>query len=264
MKKVIDIEERIPSMREQRRRKTNRKFIFILTVFVLALLIILYFQSPLSQINKITVNGAKLHDASFYKEESGLLKNGPLWGFSVKEMEESLEEIDVVQSATVSRKGLRDVQVDISEWGTVAYIEEAGRYRVLLKSGEIFSDDSLNPEEEAPILNGFSDPAVQKRMVDQLLEMDKEVYQLISEVIYTGTADYPDNLKAYMDDGNEVRGIIPTFAEQMKYYPEMVAQLQGYEKGIIDIEVGTFFIPYSEAYGSGEEEGEESDEQEEE
>ena len=33
MEKVIDIEERIPSMREKRRRKTNRKFIFIVTIF---------------------------------------------------------------------------------------------------------------------------------------------------------------------------------------------------------------------------------------
>ncbi len=263
MEKVIDIEERIPSMREQRRRKTNRKFVFILTVFVLALLLILYFRSPLSRIDKITVNGAVLHDASFYQEESGLLKDEPLWGFTAKEIEESLEGIDVVQSASVSRNWLRDVQIDISEWGTVAYLEESGRYRLLLKSGEVFSDDLLQPEEEAPILNGFSDSDQQKRMIDQLLEMEKEVYQLISEIIYTGTADHPDNVTAYMDDGNEVRGIIPTFAEQMKYYPEMVAQLNGYEKGIIDIEVGTFFIPYSEVYGSGEGE-EEVDEQEEE
>ena len=50
MDKVIDIEERIPSMREKRRRKTNKKFLFMLTVFVVALLAILYFQSPLSKV----------------------------------------------------------------------------------------------------------------------------------------------------------------------------------------------------------------------
>ena len=53
MDKVIDIEERIPSMREKRRRKTNKKFLFMLTVFVVALLAILYFQSPLSKINEL-------------------------------------------------------------------------------------------------------------------------------------------------------------------------------------------------------------------
>ena len=72
MDKVIDIEERIPSMREKRRRKTNKKFLFILTVFVVALLVILYFQSPLSKVEMITVSGAILHDQEFYKEQSGL------------------------------------------------------------------------------------------------------------------------------------------------------------------------------------------------
>ena len=72
MDKVIDIEERIPSMREKRRRKTNKKFLFMLTVFVVALLAILYFQSPLSKIETINVSGAVLHEQSFYEEQSGL------------------------------------------------------------------------------------------------------------------------------------------------------------------------------------------------
>ena len=72
MDKVIDIEERIPSMREKRRRKTNKKFLFMLSVFVIALLAILYFQSPLSKVEMITVSGAILHDRTFYKEQSGL------------------------------------------------------------------------------------------------------------------------------------------------------------------------------------------------
>ena len=68
MDKVIDIEERIPSLREKRRRKTNKKFLFMLTVFVVALLAILYFQSPLSKLETIKVSGAVLHDQAFYEE----------------------------------------------------------------------------------------------------------------------------------------------------------------------------------------------------
>ena len=46
-----------------------------------------------------------------------------------------------------------------------------------------------------------------------------------------------------------MRAVISSFAEKMAYYPEITAQLSGMEKGVIDIEVGTFFIPYSEMYG---------------
>ena len=40
------------------------------------------------------------------------------------------------------------------------------------------------------------------------------------------------------------------FAEKMAYYPEITAQLNGYEKGVIDMEVGTFFTPFSKMYGA--------------
>ena len=55
MDKVIDIEERIPSMREKRRRKTNKKFLFIIAVFCLALLVLLYFQSPFSKVGEVNI-----------------------------------------------------------------------------------------------------------------------------------------------------------------------------------------------------------------
>ena len=59
-----------------------------------------------------------------------------------------------------------------------------------------------------------------------------------------------------MDDGFEVRAVIPTFSERMEYYPEITAQLNGLEKGVIDMEVGTYFTPYSEMYGPSEEDEE--------
>lgn len=254
MEKVIDIEERIPSMRKKRRRKTNRKFIFILAVFVLALLVLLYFQSSFSRINKITVNGATLHEAAFYAEESGLVEDGMLWNFSAKDVGKLLEEIDSVQSASVSRKWIQDVEIDIVEWKTVAYIENEGRYKALLESGELFSKELTVPEDKAPILNGFTDDKSKERVIAQLIAMEKDVYPLISEIIFTGTKTNPSNITAYMDDGYEVRAVIPTFAEKMEYYSDITAQLTNHEKGVIDIEVGTFFTPYSKVYGLGEEE----------
>ena len=42
----------------------------------------------------------------------------------------------------------------------------------------------------------------------------------------------------------------------MAYYPDITAQLDSYEKGVIDMEVGTFFTPFSKVYGLIEEEEE--------
>ena len=249
MKKVIDIEERIPSMREKRRRKTNRKFIVILSVFVVALLVILYFRSSFSRIDEVNVSGANLHKQEFYKKESDLLKDKPIWGFTIKEAEKSLKEIDVVKDVSISRKWFRDVEITITEWKTIAYIEDKEKYNLLLESGDIFSAGHVMPEEKAPVLIGFSNAANRKKIIAQLTEMEKDVYQLISEIILKDDAKNGSDLTVYMDDGYEVRAIISTFAEQMSYYLEITAQLLDYEKGVIDMEVGTFFTPFSKVYG---------------
>ncbi|MFD1204064.1 cell division protein FtsQ/DivIB [Sporosarcina contaminans] len=251
MDKVIDIEDRIPSMREKRRRKTNKKFLFVLFIFGLALLLLLYFQSPLSKVKDIHIRGATLYDQQFYLEESGIGENSPFWGFDAQEVEEKLSAIAGVDEVKVTRKWMRDVEINISEWKMVAYIEDGDDFGLLLENGEMFPDSIQNPN--VPILNKVDDEEVRKRITSQLLKMDAEVFQLISEIIYTGSEDDADTITAYMDDGYEVHAVIPTFAEKMAYYPEITSQLDEYEKGIIDMEVGTFFTPFSELYGKKEE-----------
>ena len=261
MEKVIDIEERIPSMREKRRRRTNRKFIFMLSIFAIALLVILYFQSPFSKINNVTVNGADLHDREFYIETSGLLKDKPFWGFSTKKTEKLLENIETVKNVSVSRKWIHDIEIKIIEWETIGYIEKDGQFSLLLENGETFLSNELKPSDKAPILNGFNNSESRKKMTKQLLKLEKNVFQLISEIIMNEEHGLTD-LTVFMVDGYEVRAMIPTFAEKMAYYPEITAQLHDHEKGVIDMEVGTFFTPFSKVYGLSEE-GDDSAEEDE-
>jgi cell division protein FtsQ len=255
MDKVIDIEERIPSMREKRRRKTNKKFLFIIAVFCIALLVLLYFQSSLSKVGKVNIDGAMLHDDQYYYEKAGILEGTSFWGFSTKEVEDELLKLEGVSSVAVTREWLNDVDISIDEWSTVAYMESGGEYGLLLENGTVFPSSGNYPN--VPILNHVDNPDLRKKLTNQLLKMDKNVLQLISEIIYTGTEENPDTITVYMDDGYEVHAVLPSFAEKMAYYPDIISQLEGLEKGIVNMEVGVFFTPFSEVYGNhGEEEGE--------
>lgn len=249
MEKVIDIEERIPSMRERRRKRTNKKFLFVFSIFLVALLIALYFQSSFSKIDQIIIKGATLHDASFYEQASGLIKGESIWSFDKDDVSERLAGVDGVHKVNISRRWINHVQIDVTEWEPIGYVEKKGEYQLLLENGEAFSASAEFPISEAPILNGFDDKEILKEMTEQLLDLDDSIYHLISEIIITDR----DLLTIFMDDGYEVHAIISTFAEKMTYYPEIIAQLDGVEKGIIDMEVGTYFTPYTRVYGDVEE-----------
>ena len=91
MDKVIDIEERIPTLRERRRKRSNRKFAALLTIFVSLLLILIYSQSPYSEIRDIKVTGAELFDGDSYQQASTLAVGDSMWSFDSGEIEQQIE-----------------------------------------------------------------------------------------------------------------------------------------------------------------------------
>ncbi|EGQ27280.1 cell-division initiation protein [Sporosarcina newyorkensis 2681] len=258
MDKVIDIEERIPSMRKKRRRKTNKKFILLVSLFLIVLLSLLYFQSPLSDVKDITINDTKLSDGAFYKNQSGLFTGQSLWGFHTEDIEKRLLKITGVKEVTVSRKFLNNVKITITEWEPIAYIEDKARYDLLLVNGDRIEANEADSLLHAPILSGFTEPDVIEQTIQQLQKMDNSFFELISELQYIEE----DKIRVFMNDGYEVHAAIMSFAEKMSYYPEIIAQLPKEEKGVLDIEIGVFFKTFTDYYaelGQGEEDGEETE-----
>lgn len=248
MKKVIDIEDRIPSMRERRKKVANRKFFSIIVIFIIALLVVLYFQSPLSKIDQVSIKGHQLYDEEVYIEKSQLSTGDSFWSFSKDKVTENMQGLTGVQTVTVSRKWLRNVEISVKEAKPIAYVQEDEGLQLLLSSGEVFDHQSMAIEQSAPILSHFESDQVLQKMATVLQEIDESVMQLISEVSYTGTKEEPESITLYMDDGYEVLALLSTVAEKIDYYPEMVAQLEGDVKGVIDMEVGSYFIPYEQRY----------------
>lgn len=79
MEKVIDIEDRIPTLKARRRKRTNKKFSILLLLFISTLLIVLYFQSSYSHIQSVKIKGASL----FFRRTIHKAKYTSNWRFYV-------------------------------------------------------------------------------------------------------------------------------------------------------------------------------------
>lgn len=262
VKKVIDIVERSPSMSAHRKKRSNFKFILLTAGFLCIISLLLYFQSSYSDIQKLELRGAQLVEDSVYLEQSGLTLQESLWGFSVKDIEQTLEKNEWVKSANVQRKFLNTVQIDIEEWQKVAYISTDGEFYPMLENGFILEQTGSLEPIDAPIFLKFDDEVLRKRLLRELAKLDADILALISQVNATPTNSDPYAITLFMNDGYEVRAEITSLAGKLNYYPSIIAQIEQeerFEKGIIDIEVGTYYRPYTEEYVSKlEEEGGES------
>ena len=247
MDKVIDIEERIPTLRERRKKRTNRKFVVLLFIFLILLAALIYSQTKYSEIQDISISGALLYEEDEYLEESGLAVGQSMWSFSEKEIEEKLGNLEWVEESVVTKDWLTRVEIDIKEHTKIGYSDTGTGYQTILSNG--YAMEKPVSAIDGPIFTNFEDEKLRTRLIGQLVEVDSEVYNLISQIILTSTEEEVTMVTLYMTDGNEVRGVLSTLAEKLNYYPSVTAQLENGQKGVIDMEVGIFFRSYDDVYG---------------
>ncbi|MEC5422782.1 FtsQ-type POTRA domain-containing protein [Virgibacillus sp. C22-A2] len=241
-KKVVSIEDRIPKLKQARKKKANRRLIFYLSIFFFLISIIVYLQSPLSHIKTINVTGN-----SFYTEEevinkSELTTTTNIWTINKAAIIAAIESNPIINSVEIERKLPWTIEIHLSENDLVGYISDENKFYPVLGNGTVLSNVGQNTfNGEAPLISDFSDEAYLHRMTDELQKLPGNILNLISEIYWTPSEDNKNKIVLYMNDGYMVKGTIRNFADRMEVYPSIVSQLEPNSSGIIHIGVGAYF-----------------------
>ncbi|GAB3793574.1 cell division protein FtsQ/DivIB [Virgibacillus kimchii] len=259
-KKIVSIEDRIPKLKQARKKKANRRLVFYLSIFFFLISIIVYLQSPLSHIKTIHVNGNNFLTDEEVIEISELKLKTNIWTINKEEIAEEMMNNPIVESAEVNRVLPRTVEINLNEFKHVGYVEEGNNYLPILGNGSVLASmNQSTPQGDAPIVIGFSDAEYLNRLTNELAKLPENISKLISEIHWVPSDNHKDKLLLYMNDGFLVNGSIRNFAERMEVYPSIAGQLDGGEKGIIHIGVGAYFESFDELPDENDEEGEAED-----
>ncbi|EUJ36194.1 cell division protein FtsQ [Listeria weihenstephanensis FSL R9-0317] len=217
----------------------------LISVFLVLILITLYFLSPISKVQRVYVDGNHQVDEETILKEGDLALGTFVFGFNKSKSATSLEENPLIKKATIHLEGFNTLRVNITENQTIGYQEKDGQYFDILETGKLLTTQPKQfPIGNNPLFSGFKNGAVLKDMVSQLKQLPEGVLLSISEVHFAPTKSDDEHIRLYMNDGNEVSATIATFAEKMAHYPSIVAQLKEDQKGIIDLEIGSYFRTY--------------------
>ncbi len=243
--KIVSIEDRIPKLKHQRRKKANRRLIMLLALFFVLIAGVIYFQSPLSKVKNITVSGNESYTYEQIVEDSGLSLQSNVWQINREETEKKLEKIQEVKKATVEVKLPNTVAIHVEEFSRLAYISKGKNFYPVLENGNILGEKQIDEiPVNAPILIGFKEGKVLDEMIDSLEALPEVVINSISEIHSKPVKTDSFLIKLYMNDGFEVNASLRTFSEKMAHYPSIVSQLDPEKKGVIDLEVGSYFKAY--------------------
>jgi cell division protein FtsQ len=243
--KIVALEDRIPKLKEQRRRKANRRLIVLLCLFFTMIAVVAYVQSPLSHVKKITVIGNELLSTNDIIKYTKITKKTNIWSVKKNDIAQALQKMNVIKKAEVKIKWPNTVSIEIQERNKIAYIESDNSYYPVMENGKVLKDRKVaEMPVNAPILFKFKEGAFLKEMVSELEELPDEVQNSISEIHYTPKKTDQYHISLFMNDGFEVSATLRSFSEKMIHYPSIISQLDPNKKGIIDLEVGSYFKAY--------------------
>src|SRR5699024_6528554 len=114
-KKIVSIEDRIPKLKQVRKRKANRRLIFYLSIFFILIALIIYLQSPLSHIKSIHVTGHNLMSQDEVIAESELSTRTNIWSTKLQDVQVALENHPLILETKVSRKFPSTITINIEE-----------------------------------------------------------------------------------------------------------------------------------------------------
>ena len=205
--------------------------------------------SPYGKVKDIYVEGAEAVPEQSIIDASQI--TGKLTALGVVWNDERIDAyitsaLPQVKTAEVTLRGMNDITIHVTEHETIAYVYSDGYYYNVLENGTVAETELKVPIGNNPIITSFEMNQNLDDLLEQYMQLTDSVQNSISEIKYTGTEENPYAITVYMNDGNEVKAILPSFAEKILYYPDIVSQL-GETKGTVDLEVGVYFTPFAQA-----------------
>lgn len=253
--KVVHIDERIPKIKEQRKHKTNRRLITFIVLFFLMVLLIVYFQTPISKVSTIEISGNKNVPAKTIEADSGMHRGTTeFWSLSQDQAEKKIEMNKLIKTAEVTKSLPNKIHIRIEEYKSIAYLEKDAQYFPVLENGTVLPEGGL-PREGMPILMDWNDDDKRKELAGQLIKLPESINRSISEIYYTPSDSDPSHMTLYMNDGFIVSASLKTFSDKMISYPDIVKEIEDGAKGIIHMEVATYFEEFPQKKEETKEEG---------
>lgn len=238
---------KLPGVSAVRRHKRMRNLVLLLTPLLVLLAFFGYMVSPFSKVQEVSVVGTVNVPIQNVINASGLSDRVliPQVLRTKKQLAAQIEKrLPQVKRASLAVSAVDHVTIHVVEHEPIGYVVKNKQYRMILANGTIIARGTTTPLDNYPVFSGFSDQEAGK-LAQTLSRFPAALRRTTSEVTASRGDGNPYQITMTMTDGNTVVADSRTVAKQIKFYPSIIAQVQG--KGTVDLEAGAFFKPYQKA-----------------
>lgn len=224
----------MPVVRGERpRRRGNRKLLFFLLLFFIVLLGVLFFQSSFSKIHMIAVEGNRLLTTEQIVEAAGIAVGDHFFAVSSAEIDNRVLQLGAAEQVDTVKRFPGQVTINVKEYPVVALeLTPLGEIAGLLSNGTSVPYGNVEKAASRPILTGWEDAALKRRLTETLAKIPQEQLQDISEIRPSATRAYPDRIVMYTRSQYEVVTRISYLSEKISLLGDYVYELKSDDRTI--------------------------------
>jgi cell division protein FtsQ len=206
------------------------------------IVVVAYSQSPLSHVKHINVTGNEVYGDAEIIKASGITKDTNIWKIKKSNIASKIDDLSEINKVNVQIQWPNSIQIQVKEHKRVAYLKSGKHYLPIMENGKILKDRKTEIiPVNSPILFEFKEGSVLNLLVKELEKLPIEITNSISEIHYSPKKTDHYHISLFMNDGFEVSATLRSFSEKMVHYPSIISQLDPNKKGLIDLEVGSYF-----------------------
>ncbi len=242
----------IPALKEHKPRpKTGRKIIFILMLLFLALLVVIFFRSPVSKVTEIHITGNTFDTDKQLMEKSELSIGMQYFNVDAEKVKERLIAIGTIESAEVDKQFPGIINIAVVEHPTVAYeLAQDGSLQAILASGTSVPVSASGIPVDKPILTQWDPEDPNKvKLSEVLADIPNSMTSDISEILPSPTPSFPDRIKMYTRSKFEVITAVSLLSDKVEYLNQVIEMEQ---PGVITMLEADSYVPFEPENPDGE------------
>lgn len=240
------VTRKLPQLQKHRRWQLTWHLLVIVLIFGNLLVGLLYYVSPLAHVGELSVTGVKITAAQDVINASQLSSKSYVVPtiLQQKQIEQKMrKKIPALKKVSIKFTQWNHGRINVVEQQTVGFFAKKNGYQRIFSNGAVDKAILSKPIGNFPVYAGFKSGKTLNQVVELYAKMPNQIQNAISEIKADPSKSNPYRIHLYMNDGNEVLVDSRTVISRLKYYGNIVSQTQ--EKGIVDLEVGAFFVPFA-------------------
>jgi cell division protein FtsQ len=208
--------------------RSNRKLLIFLFAFFITVLVVLFFQSSLSRISAINIQGNELVASEEIGQAAQIAVGDRFFAITESTLEKRVAALKMIESAQVTKHFPGMITIQVKEFPRVAFqMNEQGQLEAVLADGASVVVHGSGVILDKPILTGWTENDPNRTELCKTLgELPTGALSDISEIKPEPSDSYPDKIKMYTRSQFVVYTTISYLPSKIENLASYIANMQ--------------------------------------